>query len=133
MSAQRTPTQSHRRTAFVAVALLLVALTVGAVTAVNLFPTSASERSLAEPARPSFAALATDRESVLERFRAQERADPAQAARVQQTWTDRLNGQATDRVQQTWTDRLNGQATDRVQQTWTDRLNGQAAEAGALP
>jgi hypothetical protein len=40
--AQQVAAPRHRRTALIAVALLLVALGVGAVTAVNLFPTQAS-------------------------------------------------------------------------------------------
>ena len=49
MTAQQTTAPSNRRPAIIAVALLLAALAVGSVTAVNLFPTSASERSLALP------------------------------------------------------------------------------------
>jgi DMSO/TMAO reductase YedYZ molybdopterin-dependent catalytic subunit len=122
MSAQQTPAPRHRRTAFVAVALLLVALTVGAVTAVHMFPTSASERSLAEPPRPMFPAAAADRAATLERFRAQERADPAQAA-------DRAATLERFRAQE----RADPAQAGRIQQTWSDRLNGLAAKAGVLP
>ena len=88
MPAQQTPAASHRRNAFIAVALLLVALVIGSVTAVNLFPTRASERSLAAPARPAFAAQVASN-------------------RAQQAWSDRLNTLASNRAQQAWSDRLN--------------------------
>jgi hypothetical protein len=122
MQEQQTIAPSNRRRAFIAVALLLVALAVGSVTAVNLFPTKASERSLALPNRPTVPVQAADQAKVLERFRAEERADPAQAARIQQTWTERLNGLAAEAAAQ-------GRAAD----AWTERLNGLAAEAGDLP
>jgi hypothetical protein len=47
MSAQQIATPDRRRTTLIVIALLLVALALGAVTAVNLFPTRASERPVA--------------------------------------------------------------------------------------
>ena len=47
MSAQQIATPDRRRTILIVIALLLVALALGAVTAVNLFPTRASERPVA--------------------------------------------------------------------------------------
>jgi hypothetical protein len=50
MAAQPTAAPSRRRTTLIAIALPLVALALGAVTAVNLFPTRASERHVASAA-----------------------------------------------------------------------------------
>jgi hypothetical protein len=47
MSVQHIDAPKHRRTTFIAVALLLVALAVGAVTAVRLFPAAATQRPVA--------------------------------------------------------------------------------------
>jgi hypothetical protein len=51
MSAQQSEALSRRRTTFIAVALLLVALAVGAVTAVRLFPTRAGSVGMSDRAR----------------------------------------------------------------------------------
>jgi hypothetical protein len=122
MPAQHTAEPSHRRNGVIAVAILLLALAVGSVTAVNLFPTSASGRPVAEPLRPSFAAQAVDQAAVLERFRAQERAEPAQAV-------DRAAVLERFRAQE----RAEPAQPNRVRQAWSARLNGLAAEAGVLP
>ncbi len=126
MTAQQASEPRSRRPALIAGALLLAALAIGSVTAVNLFPTRAGDRSLAVPNRPTVPAQAG-----------------AQAARAQEAWTERLNGQAAgaeagDRAAKAWTERLNGQAAgavgqDRAAKAWTERLNGQAAAAGPLP
>ena len=71
MSAQRIAAPRHRRRALIAVALLLVALAVGAVTAVRLFPAAATERPLAGAAEET---------TSLDAFRAEERGGPTQAA-----------------------------------------------------
>ena len=47
MTVQQIDAPNHRRTTFIAVALLLVALAVGAVTAVRLFPAQATQRPVA--------------------------------------------------------------------------------------
>jgi len=47
MTVQQIDAPNHRRTTFIAVALLLVALAVGAVTAVRLFPAQAIQRPVA--------------------------------------------------------------------------------------
>jgi hypothetical protein len=47
MSAQQIATPDRRRTILIVIALLLVALALGAVTAVNLFPAQASQRPVA--------------------------------------------------------------------------------------
>ena len=107
MPDQPNAAPKYRRVAFIAIALLLIALTVGSVTVVYLFPTKASESTNALPNRPAFpaqpAAPAVDREAVLERFRAQERGVPAPAVdqaapRVWQAWTERLNGLANAHI-----------------------------------
>ena len=71
MLAQSSETPSRRRTTFIAVALLLVALAVGAVTAVRLFPAAATQNPVAG------AAAAT---TSLDAFWAEERGGPTQAA-----------------------------------------------------
>ncbi len=85
---QQTAAPSHRRTTLVAVALLLVVLAVGAMTAVRLFPASASgrvadeTRSLIEfraGERASFTQVADETTSLIE-FRAGERASLTQVA-----------------------------------------------------
>ncbi len=50
MLAQQSEAPSRRRTTFIAVALLLVALAVGAVTAVRLFPTRAGSVGMSDRA-----------------------------------------------------------------------------------
>jgi hypothetical protein len=132
MTVQQVSAPRYGRRALIAVGLLLVALAVGSVTAVKLFPTKASEASLALPNRPALAAQGTDQAAVLERFRAEERGNSAQAARTQAAWSARLDGLATARVDQAWTARLDGLANARVDQAWTARLNGLAEQAGAL-
>jgi hypothetical protein len=47
MSAHQIEAPSHRRTTSIAVVLLLVALAIGAVTAVRLFPAEATQRPVA--------------------------------------------------------------------------------------
>jgi hypothetical protein len=67
MSAQQIAAPSHSFRALIIVALLLVALAVGAVTAVNLFPAAASVQQAGDS-------------SGLIQFRAGERASMAQGA-----------------------------------------------------
>jgi hypothetical protein len=85
--AQQTAVPRHRRTTLVAVALLLVVLAVGAVTAVRLFPTSASGQAGAETTsliefrageRASLTQAGDEATSLIE-FRAGERASLRQA------------------------------------------------------
>ncbi len=111
MAVQEIAAPSHRRTILITVAVLLVALALGALTAVNLFPTRASERPLAGTGGTAVHAQA--------------------AALGSQTWSDRLNAQAAALGSQTWSDRLNAQAAALGSQTWSDRLNAQAAALGS--
>jgi len=71
MSVQQIAAPSHRRRTLIAVALLLVALAVGAVTAVRLFPAAATERPFAG---------AADESTRMNEFRAGERASLTQPA-----------------------------------------------------
>jgi hypothetical protein len=61
---QQFEAPSRNRTTFIAVAFLLVALAVGAVTAVNLFPAQASERPVAGAAYSGPLGRLADRASV---------------------------------------------------------------------
>jgi hypothetical protein len=92
MAAQQIAAPSHRRRTLIAVALLLVALAVGAVTAVRLFPAAATVRPFAGAAdetrslnefrageRPGLTQAADDTRSLNE-FRAGERPGLTQAA-----------------------------------------------------
>ena len=80
MSAQQIAAARHRRRAFIVVALLLVALAVGSVTAVNLFPARASQRPLAGAVGTAALAQAADESTRMNEFRAGERASLTQAA-----------------------------------------------------
>jgi hypothetical protein len=102
MSVQQSAAPNHRRGVFIGIALLLVALVAGAVTAVNLFPTKANERPAAGTVGTGTMGL--ERQNIanglavtvldwtsLEAWRAQERdpqvdESPAQQQLVSQTY-----------------------------------------------
>jgi hypothetical protein len=88
MSAQQVREPNYRLRALSAVALLVVVLAIGAVTAVNLFPTAASgqatdaTKALVEfraGERASLSQTSDERNALIE-FRAGERASLSQAA-----------------------------------------------------
>jgi flagellar basal body-associated protein FliL len=90
MSTQQIATPSRSLRAIIIVALLLVVLAVGAVTAVRLFPASASGQAVGEATgliefrageRASMAQQADETKALIE-FRADERASSSQAGDV---------------------------------------------------
>ena len=82
MAAQQIEAPTRRRTTLIAVGLLLVALAVGAVTAVRLFPAEATQRPVA--------GSAAETRSLIE-FRADERASLTQAADAKTPTTSLLD------------------------------------------
>jgi hypothetical protein len=92
MSSQQIAASSHRGRTLIAVALLLVALAVGAVTAVRLFPAAATVRPFAG---------AADETRSLNEFRAGERADLTQATDETRSLNEFRAGERADLTQAT--------------------------------